>query len=139
MPRKNNPLDLTQPLVPHFFYRRHGPVAKGVIGLEDTQIDDKIKSGELPPPAKAFESGRATGWTGAQLIELQRQRLAKALAAEVEPIKPAEVEPERVEAEPPRKRAKRVTNKEISTTAGARASRKQPKTKTLETSDRGSV
>jgi hypothetical protein len=91
MPRKNNPLDLTAPLVPHFFYRRHGPVAKGVIGLEDTQIDDKIKSGELPPLVKAFESGRATGWTGAQLIAFMEQRLAKALAAE--PIKPVEAEP----------------------------------------------
>jgi len=78
MPRKNNPLDLTHPLVPHFFYRRHGPVAKGAIGLEDTQIDARIKSGELPPPVKAFESGRATGWFGWQLIELQRQRLERA-------------------------------------------------------------
>jgi hypothetical protein len=81
MPRKNNPLDLTAPLVPHFFYRRHGPVAKGVIGLEDTQIDDKIKGGELPPLVPAFESGRATGWFGWQLIELQRQRLERAKVA----------------------------------------------------------
>ena len=81
MPRKNNPLDLTQPLIPHFFYRRHGPVAKGVIGLEDTQIDARIKDGEIPPPVKAFESGRATGWFGWQLIELQRQRLERAKLA----------------------------------------------------------
>jgi hypothetical protein len=94
MPRKNNPLDLTQPLIPHFFYRRHGLVAKGVIGLEDTQIDARIKSGELPLPVKAFESGRATGWFGWQLIELQRQRLAKAQIAK------DEID----EAEPPRKR-----------------------------------
>ena len=80
MPRKK-PLDLTQPLVPHFFYRRHGPVAKGVIGLSDTQIDEKIKSGELDPPVKAFEDGRATGWFGFQLIEIQEQRLARAEAA----------------------------------------------------------
>ena len=81
MPRNNNPRDLTQPLIPHFFYRRHGPVAKGVIGLEDTQIDARIKSGEIPPPVKAFESGRATGWFGSQLIELQRQRLERAKLA----------------------------------------------------------
>jgi hypothetical protein len=54
VPRKNNSLDLTQPLIPHFFYRRHGPIAKGVIGLEDSQIDVRIKSGELPLPVKAF-------------------------------------------------------------------------------------
>jgi predicted DNA-binding transcriptional regulator AlpA len=96
MPRKFN---LLEPLVPHFFYRRQGPVAKGVIGLEDSQIDEKIKTGELPPPVKAFESGRSTGWFGWQLIELQQRRLAKA-AVEVEPIKSAEVEPTRKRAAP---------------------------------------
>jgi hypothetical protein len=87
------PVDPTQPLNPDFFYRRHGPVARGVIGLADSQIDEKIKSGELPPLVRAFDSGRTTGWLGSQLIELQRQRLAKAFAAEVEPIKPVEAEP----------------------------------------------
>jgi len=93
-------VDLTQPLNPHFFYRKHSPIAMGVIGLAASQIDEKIKSGELPPPVPAFESGRATGWTGAQLIAFQQQRLARALAAEaerksveVEPIKPVEAEP----------------------------------------------
>jgi hypothetical protein len=105
MPRKNNPLDLTQPLIPHFFYRRHGLVAKGVIGLEDSQIDEKVKSGELPPPVPAFESGRATGWFGWQLIELQRQRFERAKVQ----IAKDEID----EAEPPRKRAKLIANKEI--------------------------
>jgi hypothetical protein len=62
-------------------------------------IDARIRSGELPQPVKAFASGRATGWFGWQLIELQRQRLAEAHAAEGE--QPAE-------AEPTRKRAKRA-------------------------------
>ena len=79
MPRTKPP-DLTQPLVPHFFYRRHSPIAKGVIGLSDTQIDEKIKNGELDAPVKAFEDGRATGWFGFQLIEIQKQRLARAKA-----------------------------------------------------------
>jgi predicted DNA-binding transcriptional regulator AlpA len=92
-------VDLTQPLNPDFFYRRHGPVARGVIGLADSQIDARIRSGELPQPVKAFASGRATGWFGWQLIELQRQRLAEAHAAEGE--QPAETEPTR-------KRAKRA-------------------------------
>jgi hypothetical protein len=89
-------VDLSAPLVPHFFYRRGGAVALGVIGLADSSIDEKIRSGELPPLVKAFESGRTTGWFGWQLIELQRRRLAKAAA---------EVEPEPVEVEPTRKRA----------------------------------
>jgi hypothetical protein len=91
MTRKTT-VDLTQPLVPHFFYRRGGPVATGVIALSPNQIDEKIKTGELPPPVKAFESGHATGWFGWQLIELQQRRMAKALAAEVEP-EPVEAEP----------------------------------------------
>jgi hypothetical protein len=72
---KPNPFDLTQPLNPDFFYRRNSPIAKGVIGLGNTQIDDKVRSGELPPLVRAFESGRAAGWLGSQLIELQRRRL----------------------------------------------------------------
>jgi predicted DNA-binding transcriptional regulator AlpA len=74
MPRKRTP-DLTQPLNPDFFYRKHGPIARGVLGLADSQIDEKIKNGELPPLVRAFESGRAAGWLGSQLIELQRRRL----------------------------------------------------------------
>jgi hypothetical protein len=99
-------VDLTQPLNPDFFYRKHSPVAMGVIGLAPSQIDEKIKSGELPPLVKAFESGRAAGWTGAQLIAFKERRLAKALAAEAERKRAAEIEPiNPVEAEPPRKRA----------------------------------
>jgi hypothetical protein len=101
MTRKTT-VDLTQPLVPHFFYRRGGPVATGVIALSPNQIDEKIKTGELSPPVKAFESGRATGWFGWQLIELQQRRLAQAEVG--------------AEAEPTRSRAKFI-NKEISTTA----------------------
>lgn len=51
-----------------------------MIGLSDTQIDEKIKNGELDPPVKAFDDGRATGWFGFQLIEIQEQRLARAKA-----------------------------------------------------------
>src|SRR5262245_59156027 len=80
MPR-TKPVDLTQPLVRHFFYRRHGRIAKGVIGLSDTQIDEKIKTGQLDPPVKAFDGGRASGWFGFQLIEIQEERLARAKAA----------------------------------------------------------
>src|SRR5262249_16367407 len=80
MPRIKAP-DLTQPLVLHFFYRRHGPIAKGVIGLSDTQIDEKIKNGELDPPVKAFEDGRATGWFGFKPIQIRKQGLARANGA----------------------------------------------------------
>jgi hypothetical protein len=98
------PVDTTQPLNPDFFYRRHGPVARGVIGLADSQIDEKIKSGELPPLVRAFDSGRTNGWLGSQLIELQQRRLAKALAAESEPVETNEST---------RKHAKLIANKEM--------------------------
>jgi predicted DNA-binding transcriptional regulator AlpA len=65
-------------LNPNFFYRKHSPIALGVIGLSASQIDEKIKTGELPPLVKTSASGRGVGWTGSQLIELQRQRLAEA-------------------------------------------------------------
>jgi predicted DNA-binding transcriptional regulator AlpA len=101
-------LDLSAPLNPDFFYRKHSPVAMGVIGLAPSQIDEKIKSGELPPPMAAFESGRATGWTGAQLIAFKEQRLARALAAEVEP-EPVEAEPRKRAAAARRASGKPVT------------------------------
>ena len=71
-------------LRPDFFYRKHSPVALGVIGLGTTQIDEALDRGELPPLVDATDSGRACGWYGFQLIELQRQRLAKAEAAAAE-------------------------------------------------------
>jgi hypothetical protein len=63
---------------PDYFYRKSSPEARGVIGLGPTQTEEAIKQGKLPPPVDAYDGGRATGWLGRQLIELQRQRLAKA-------------------------------------------------------------
>jgi predicted DNA-binding transcriptional regulator AlpA len=47
-------------------------------GFKHSQLDEKIKSGEIPAPFPLSESGRAVGWTGAQIIEHQRRRLAAA-------------------------------------------------------------
>jgi predicted DNA-binding transcriptional regulator AlpA len=100
------PADLG-PIHPDFVYRRSSPIARAVIGLGDTQTDEAIANGELPPPVKLTESGRATGWIGAQLIELQRKRLAKAEAAAAERRAAAEAESEEKEAtaEPPKVKA----------------------------------
>jgi hypothetical protein len=68
-------------LVPHFIYRKGSRIAQRVIGLSPTQINDEIKKGALMPPVNLTADGRAQGWTGAQLLELQRKRLAQAEAA----------------------------------------------------------
>jgi hypothetical protein len=48
------------------------------LGYRHSQIHEKQKSGELPPPIPLSESGRAVAYTGAQLIEIHRRRLAAA-------------------------------------------------------------
>ena len=70
--------DPTQPINPAFTYRKHGPIARAVIGLGPTQMDAKIKSGELPPTFPLSESGKAQGWTGAQLLAIQKHRMDQA-------------------------------------------------------------
>ena len=67
---------------PHFTYRKHSRIAQRVIGLGISQINQGIKNGTLPPPMSLTPDGRAQGWTGAQLLELQRQRLATAEEAQ---------------------------------------------------------
>jgi predicted DNA-binding transcriptional regulator AlpA len=83
MPRtKSAALNLSAlPLNPHYFYRKHSPVTKAVIGLQATQIDAMVEAGELPPPVPAYEGSKAVGWLGSQLLELQQKRLARAKAA----------------------------------------------------------
>ncbi|MGY3558445.1 putative DNA-binding transcriptional regulator AlpA [Bradyrhizobium sp. USDA 4463] len=61
---------------------------KKVFGLGPTQIAKKIKLGEIPPPIKLSESGRASGWTGCQINDYRRQQA------------------ERIEATPPASAAK---------------------------------
>src|SRR5690242_6400367 len=68
-----------EPLIAHYFYRKHGPTARHVIGLGPTMIDKKIRTGELPAPIQLFEGGKALGWYGQTLIELMQSRIAKAV------------------------------------------------------------
>jgi hypothetical protein len=89
-------------LVPHFIYRKNSRTALRVIGLGPTQIDDAIKNGSIPPPIDLTGNGRAKGWTGAQLLELQRQRLAAAEAAQRPRLAVRDAGPE-----PPKTRRKR--------------------------------
>jgi predicted DNA-binding transcriptional regulator AlpA len=42
-------------------------------GLSDTQIETKIKKGEIPAPMSLSASGRAKGWLGSQILDYQAQ------------------------------------------------------------------
>jgi predicted DNA-binding transcriptional regulator AlpA len=64
-------------LTPHEFIRKSE--AHLYFGYRPTQIDGKIKSGEIPPPIKLSKSGRATGWFGRQIIDWEAQKLAEAM------------------------------------------------------------
>jgi hypothetical protein len=41
-------------------------------GFKLTQQQEKIASGEIPPPIALSDSGRAKGWLGQQIIEHQQ-------------------------------------------------------------------
>jgi hypothetical protein len=60
-------------------YRRNSPETRAIIGLRATAVDAAILRGDLPPLLDLTEGGRARGWLGQQLVDLQKQRLAKAL------------------------------------------------------------
>jgi hypothetical protein len=79
------PKDDERELLPHFIYRKTSKIAQRVIGLGPTQINQGIKDGTIPPPLNLTGDGRAQGWLGSQLIELQRKRLAEAETAAAEP------------------------------------------------------
>jgi predicted DNA-binding transcriptional regulator AlpA len=62
-------------LTPNEFVRKRD--ALPYFGLAPTQLEDRIKKGEIPPPVKLSKTGRATGWFGSQIIAWQAQRLAE--------------------------------------------------------------
>jgi predicted DNA-binding transcriptional regulator AlpA len=50
--------------------------AEKYFGLRHSQIALKVKAGELPAPIRLSASGSAVGWTGRQIIEFHKVRLA---------------------------------------------------------------
>ncbi len=66
----------SEPLHPNEIIRlNEGPT---FFGYKHSELDQKIKSGEIPTPFALSDGGRAKGWTGQQIIDYQRRRLAKA-------------------------------------------------------------
>ena len=73
-------LEAVQGLHPNEIVRKHrGPK---FFGLEPTQLEEALEKKLVPPPFKMVEGGRAEGWTGQQIIDHHRQRIAAALADE---------------------------------------------------------
>lgn len=63
-----------RPLHPNEIVRKcDGPK---YFGYGHTEIDAKIKSGEIEAPIALSDRGRAKGWTGQQIIDHQQKRLA---------------------------------------------------------------
>jgi hypothetical protein len=44
-------------------------------GLKHTQLQEAIDRGEIEEPFALTDSGRAKGWTGAQILEHHRKRI----------------------------------------------------------------
>ena len=63
-------------LDPAAFYR--WSLGEKLFGLKHSQLSEAIKTGKLPRPFAVVEGGRAKGWTGSQIIEHRRARLAAA-------------------------------------------------------------
>ena len=51
------------------------------VGLQGTQINGLIKSGEFPKPIRLSDHGRAVAWLESEIIAWQLRRLAKREAA----------------------------------------------------------
>ncbi len=51
------------------------------VGLQRTQIDNLIASGEFPKPIKLSDGGRAKAWLECEVLDWQNQRIAKSRAA----------------------------------------------------------
>ena len=64
---------------PSWLYRKSSEETRKILGLRPTQIDAAIASGDLPPPVRLTASGRACGWLGQTLIQLIRERQARAV------------------------------------------------------------
>jgi hypothetical protein len=59
---------------PDSFYRRSVVVRNRLLGYGSTQLNEKIKAGEIDPPVRLSETGRACGWWGHYLLSRQSRR-----------------------------------------------------------------
>jgi len=74
-----SPARLEGPINPDLLYRLGE--ARPYFGLKPTQLAERIKSGDIPPPVKLTASGNACGWFGRQILEWQQKRIAASAKA----------------------------------------------------------
>jgi hypothetical protein len=61
------------PLRPDRFYRRNEVIEQKYLGYSDTQLEEKIRAGEIDPPVRLSRNGRAVGWFGRTIIKLRAE------------------------------------------------------------------
>jgi len=79
-------------LNPDSFYKRAFVVKHRLLCYGSTQLNEKIKTGEIEKPVAPSKYGRTRGWFGSYLIEHQAE-MAKAAKAEAAAIKEADANP----------------------------------------------
>jgi len=77
-------------LDPDAFYR--WSLGFKLFGLKHSQLSEAAKTGKIPPPMESVEGGKAKGWTGTQIIEHRRARLAAAQQRALKGKQPATAE-----------------------------------------------
>jgi predicted DNA-binding transcriptional regulator AlpA len=65
------------PINPHVFYRM-AEWGEAFFGFAASQLETKIRMGEIPKPISLTDTGRARGWFGHPILAWQQERLAKA-------------------------------------------------------------
>jgi predicted DNA-binding transcriptional regulator AlpA len=74
-PVKPELLDLKNLSPLHIIRQKYGPQ---VFGYSKTQIEETIRTGEIPEPIPLSASGRARGWTGQQILDHRQRCIALA-------------------------------------------------------------
>jgi predicted DNA-binding transcriptional regulator AlpA len=64
---------------PHVFYRM-AEWGEAFFGFAASQLETKIRTGEIPKPVALSDTGRARGWFGRDILDWQNKRRAKAAA-----------------------------------------------------------
>jgi predicted DNA-binding transcriptional regulator AlpA len=64
------------PINPDWIYRLHD--GWKYFGFSPTQMDARIRDGDIPQPISLSDGGRAKGWLGSTILQWQAERQAKA-------------------------------------------------------------
>ncbi len=71
MKKRNYTRPVVHALTPNEIIRKSD--AGPYFGVRTTQLEERIKKGEIPKPMKLSKSGRAVGWLGKTILDWQRK------------------------------------------------------------------